>query len=73
MKINSEKKQDLPNSMPVEEVTEKMGLHQIKEQRWMIQPCCSTSGDGIYEGLDWLVSALRARGVVLKPAKQEKE
>ena len=51
-------KQDLPNAMPISELTEKLGLHQIKDRKWFIQATCATSGDGLYEGLDWLANAL---------------
>ncbi|KAG9260205.1 ADP-ribosylation factor 4-like [Astyanax mexicanus] len=51
-------KQDLPNSMPVQEITEKLGLHTLKGTTWNIQPTCATSGTGLYEGLDWLSDKL---------------
>jgi len=52
-------KQDLPNAMSVHEVKEKLGLDSIpKSRKWYIQASCATSGDGLYEGLDWLSNAL---------------
>merc|ERR1711991_702975 len=53
-------KQDLPNAMSVAEVTDKLGLHALRNRKWYIQSCCATSGDGLYEGLDWLSNALNA-------------
>merc|ERR1712076_160972 len=47
-------KQDLPNAMPAAEVTEKLGLHNMRNRQWFIQSACATTGDGLYEGLDWL-------------------
>lgn len=94
-------KQDLPNAMNVAEVTDKLGLHSMRQRKWCeppvgafvcqlctvlngsqvlhvrseqsivcaifsagsqahflccryIQSTCATSGDGLYEGLDWL-------------------
>eukprot|EP01087_Luapelamoeba_hula_P023945 TRINITY_DN8943_c0_g1_i1.p1 TRINITY_DN8943_c0_g1~~TRINITY_DN8943_c0_g1_i1.p1 ORF type:complete len:181 (+),score=36.21 TRINITY_DN8943_c0_g1_i1:211-753(+) len=47
-------KQDLPNAMSVAEVTDKLGLHQMRNRSWFIQGCCAKTGDGLYEGLDWL-------------------
>uniref|UniRef100_A0AC34F527 ADP-ribosylation factor n=1 Tax=Panagrolaimus sp. ES5 TaxID=591445 RepID=A0AC34F527_9BILA len=47
-------KQDLPNVMNVEEIKEKLNLKTLKTQKCHIQGCCAASGDGIYEGLDWL-------------------
>ncbi|XP_072030035.1 ADP-ribosylation factor 1-like isoform X2 [Amphiura filiformis] len=47
-------KQDLPNAMNCGEVTDKLGLHTLRGRTWFIQATCATSGDGLYEGLDWL-------------------
>ncbi|PWA78541.1 ADP-ribosylation factor [Artemisia annua] len=47
-------KQDLPNSMTVTEITEKLDLQSFQQRRWHIQSTCATSGEGLYEGLDWL-------------------
>jgi len=54
-------KQDLPNAMSVAEVTDKLGLHSIRNRKWYIQSTCATSGDGLYEGLDWLSSTLSGK------------
>nr|ABO47870.1 ADP ribosylation factor 1 [Alexandrium fundyense] len=54
-------KQDLPNSMTAAEVTEKLGLHSLRHQQWYIQSACATTGDGLYEGLDWLSRTLSGR------------
>ncbi|KAJ7620250.1 ARF/SAR [Roridomyces roridus] len=47
-------KQDLPNAMTVAEVTDKLGLHGLRQRTWHVQAACATSGDGLYEGLKWL-------------------
>jgi len=47
-------KQDLPNAMSTAEVAERLGLQSIRQRQWYIQSACSTSGDGLFEGLDWL-------------------
>merc|ERR1712227_146033 len=52
-------KQDLPNAMNAAEVTEKLGLHSLRNRNWYIQATCATSGDGLYEGLDWLSNQLK--------------
>merc|ERR1712151_1017605 len=54
-------KQDLPNSMTAAEVTEKLGLHKIRNRQWFIQSACATKEDGLYEGLDWLSRALASK------------
>eukprot|EP00824_Muranothrix_gubernata_P020090 TRINITY_DN40315_c0_g1_i1.p2 TRINITY_DN40315_c0_g1~~TRINITY_DN40315_c0_g1_i1.p2 ORF type:complete len:181 (+),score=46.36 TRINITY_DN40315_c0_g1_i1:126-668(+) len=51
-------KQDLPNAMNAAEITDKLGLHSLRQRNWYIQATCATSGDGLYEGLDWLSANL---------------
>ncbi|KAI9819660.1 MAG: hypothetical protein M1826_001121 [Phylliscum demangeonii] len=48
-------KQDLP-------ITDALGLHSLQQRSWFIQSACATSGDGLYEGLDWLSNALKKAG-----------
>ncbi|XP_022800474.1 ADP-ribosylation factor 1-like [Stylophora pistillata] len=52
-------KQDLPNAMQASEITDKLGLHTMRNRTWYIQATCATSGDGLYEGLDWLSTELK--------------
>eukprot|EP00930_Biecheleria_cincta_P079567 TRINITY_DN6745_c0_g2_i1.p1 TRINITY_DN6745_c0_g2~~TRINITY_DN6745_c0_g2_i1.p1 ORF type:complete len:209 (+),score=48.77 TRINITY_DN6745_c0_g2_i1:82-627(+) len=54
-------KQDLPNAMPAAEVTEKLGLQTMRNRQWFIQSACATTGDGLYEGLDWLSRTLASK------------
>jgi ADP-ribosylation factor protein 1 len=37
-------KQDLPNAMNAAEITDKLGLHSLRNRRWYIQTTCATSG-----------------------------
>jgi len=55
-------KQDLPNAMNAAEITDKLGLHSLRQRAWYIQSTCATSGDGLYEGLEWLATTLRNQG-----------
>nr|AAF79587.1 F28C11.12 [Arabidopsis thaliana] len=43
-------KQDLPNAMNAAEITDKLGLHSLRQRHWYIQSTCATSGEGLYEG-----------------------
>ncbi|CAH1762781.1 8932_t:CDS:2 [Entrophospora sp. SA101] len=47
-------KQDLPTAMSPTEVTEKLGLHRMKDRAWYVHPSCATTGEGLFEGLNWL-------------------
>eukprot|EP00300_Choanocystis_sp_HF-7_P028253 c33722_g1_i1.p2 GENE.c33722_g1_i1~~c33722_g1_i1.p2 ORF type:complete len:177 (-),score=44.90 c33722_g1_i1:48-578(-) len=46
-------KQDLGGAMATAELTDLLGLRDIR-QRWYIQGCCAVTGAGLAEGLDWL-------------------
>jgi len=52
-------KQDLPNAMKVQEVTERLGLNKLRNRQWFIQGASAPMGDGLYEGLDWLIDQLK--------------
>lgn len=54
-------KQDLPNALSVQKITEKLQLNNIRNRAWYIQATCATTGDGIYEGLDWLSNKLTGK------------
>mmetsp|Transcript_38359 Transcript_38359/g.68600 ORF Transcript_38359/g.68600 Transcript_38359/m.68600 type:complete len:184 (-) Transcript_38359:190-741(-) len=54
-------KQDLPNAMSASEVMQKLELQNMKHRKWFIQSTSAPTGDGLYEGLDWLSRALSSR------------
>merc|ERR1711964_310776 len=48
-------KQDAHNPMPAAEIAEKLGLQKLRRDRsWRIEPCSAVTGDGLFEGLQWL-------------------
>jgi len=49
-------KTDLPNIMDTSTVTEKLGLHRLRERNWHVQACNGLTGEGLLEGLTWLNS-----------------
>jgi small GTP-binding protein len=51
-------KQDLPNSMTTTEIMQKMGVDKLRGRDYYVQSCVATTGDGLYEGLDWLSRTL---------------
>ncbi|KAJ3435899.1 adp-ribosylation factor a1e [Anaeramoeba flamelloides] len=51
-------KQDLPQSMDAIEISKKLNLSTIREGKWYIQPCTAATGEGVYEGLEWLNNVL---------------
>ncbi|KAK2874790.1 hypothetical protein QQF64_003111 [Cirrhinus molitorella] len=54
-------KQDLPKAMPVNELSNRLGLHALKGRQWFVQATCAVQGSGLYEGLDWLSDQLSKR------------
>lgn len=51
-------KQDLSDAMKPEELQDRLGLtlSGLRNRTWVVQPCCATTGDGLYEGLSWLMA-----------------
>ena len=50
-------KQDLPQAMSVAEISDRLQLaSRLRGRQWNIFACCATSGDGLYEALDWVVT-----------------
>ena len=47
-------KKDLKTSLNINEIKERLGLSKINDREWHIESCCATTGDGLYQGLDWL-------------------
>eukprot|EP00303_Exanthemachrysis_gayraliae_P007015 CAMPEP_0206012870 /NCGR_PEP_ID=MMETSP1464-20131121/15541_1 /ASSEMBLY_ACC=CAM_ASM_001124 /TAXON_ID=119497 /ORGANISM="Exanthemachrysis gayraliae, Strain RCC1523" /LENGTH=205 /DNA_ID=CAMNT_0053386569 /DNA_START=9 /DNA_END=627 /DNA_ORIENTATION=- len=52
-------KQDLPTALKVEDIAEQLGLSGLKNRQWAIFKTSAITGDGLYDGLDWLVNTLR--------------
>jgi ADP-ribosylation factor-like protein 1 len=54
-------KQDMPGAMSVTEVSEGLGLSLLKNRQWQIFKTSATKGEGLTEGLDWLVNILEGK------------
>eukprot|EP00934_Nitzschia_sp_Nitz4_P008855 Nitzschia sp. Nitz4//scaffold152_size53828//28612//29169//NITZ4_006744-RA/size53828-processed-gene-0.84-mRNA-1//-1//CDS//3329537208//8845//frame0 len=52
-------KQDLAGALDVKTMATQLNLNGLCTNPWYIQPCVATTGAGLYEGLDWLSSALQ--------------
>ncbi|KAI8058565.1 ADP-ribosylation factor-like protein 5B-like protein [Syncephalis plumigaleata] len=51
-------KQDLDGALTAAQVSEALDLTSLKDHPWQIQACSATKGEGLYEGLDWIVNQL---------------
>jgi len=49
-----------------EEVKTVLGLNEIKTRHWGIIPCSAKTGDGLLDGIDWIVSDVAARIFMLE-------
>eukprot|EP01001_Neometanema_parovale_P011704 NODE_7961_length_731_cov_128.509868_g7709_i0.p1 GENE.NODE_7961_length_731_cov_128.509868_g7709_i0~~NODE_7961_length_731_cov_128.509868_g7709_i0.p1 ORF type:complete len:203 (+),score=62.22 NODE_7961_length_731_cov_128.509868_g7709_i0:61-609(+) len=52
-------KQDLPNAMSTQEVGDKLGLPKYPDRTWFVQGACATTGEGLYEGLEWMSANIK--------------
>lgn len=52
-------KQDMEGAMTPAEVSEGLGLSKLKNRQWQIFKTSAVKGEGIHEGLDWLVNILQ--------------
>lgn len=47
-------KQDLPNALSPADMTDALGLSQLRNRKWHIQSTCAIKDQGVFEGLEWL-------------------
>ncbi|KAJ8024914.1 ADP-ribosylation factor-like protein 5B [Holothuria leucospilota] len=52
-------KQDVKGSMTPAEISQHLNLTSIKDHKWNIQACCALTGEGLYQGLEWIASQVR--------------
>ena len=52
------------------QVSEYMGLSEIKNRQWAIFKCSAKKGEGVQESMEWLANALTGQKQVKKNAKQ---
>jgi Arf/Sar family protein len=53
-------KQDMANALTPAQVAEHLGLLKMRNRKWHCQSAVAIKGEGLYEGLDWLASTLKA-------------
>jgi len=44
--------------MTAAQIAEELNLQAIKDHSWHIQACCALTGEGLYEGIEWLTQAV---------------
>ena len=53
-------KQDIPGSISIVELAEKLGLYKLKRRQWYIQGTSAINGKGLEEGFTWLADMVKA-------------
>ena len=61
-------KQDMPHALRPERLSEALGLRSLRTQPWYIQGCSALTGEGLFEGLEWLHGSLRQKRRVASAA-----
>ena len=52
-------KQDQKGALGAKEISEALGLPDVRNRQWSIQETCATKGKGLSEGFDWLVACIK--------------
>lgn len=52
-------KQDMPGAATVRDVQQAIGLDSLRRNKWYVQGCTATTGDGLYEAFDQLKVMLK--------------
>ena len=54
-------KQDLLQAVPADEISEMLSLHNIRDRSWTIQACSAKAGEGLQEGMEWVVQNIQKK------------
>ncbi|KAJ1311025.1 hypothetical protein OPQ81_009531 [Rhizoctonia solani] len=55
-------KQDVPGALPPGEISDRLGLAGAEKGReWSVRGSCAIKGEGLEEGLDWLVATIQKK------------
>jgi signal recognition particle receptor subunit beta len=53
-------KMDLPTARTTAQLAGDLGLDKLRGRQWYIQGSNAIKGDGLFEGMDWLVKTLNS-------------
>jgi ADP-ribosylation factor-like protein 1 len=56
-------KQDSKGALNAQQVSEALGLPEIKNRQWSIQETSALRGAGLFEGFDWCVREMLCIGI----------
>jgi ADP-ribosylation factor-like protein 1 len=52
-------KQDQKGAMNAEQISDGLGLPEVRNRQWSIQETSALKGKGLFEGFDWLVTCIK--------------
>jgi len=52
-------KQDVAGCMTATEISQQLSLQNLRKHQWQIQACCALTGEGLYQGLEWIASKIK--------------
>mmetsp|Transcript_18133 Transcript_18133/g.25249 ORF Transcript_18133/g.25249 Transcript_18133/m.25249 type:complete len:185 (+) Transcript_18133:160-714(+) len=59
-------KQDLPKALSPEQIFKILDLKEMKSRHHRVQKCSAVTGEGLVEGVDWIVSDVASRIFMLE-------
>ncbi len=59
-------KQDLLSALSAADISIGLGLPDIKDRAWQIQSCSAKTGEGLPEGMEWLIKVVADRQAAKK-------
>eukprot|EP00347_Sterkiella_histriomuscorum_P012742 403367393 len=54
-------KQDIAGALNPKEIRDFLEVDKIESRHWSIFPCSAMTGDGLLEGIDWVVNDIKSR------------
>lgn len=51
-------KQDMDSSLTAKEILEALNLDNIRDRKWHIQACSAKTGDGVNDGMSWVLKTV---------------
>jgi len=52
-------KQDQKGALNAQQVSDALGLSEVRNRQWSIQETSALRGKGLFEGFDWLVTSIK--------------
>lgn len=52
-------KQDQKGALNAQQISDALGLPEVRNRQWSIQETSALQGKGLFEGFDWLVSSIK--------------